>query len=64
VLYFDCGAEDERLPHNRDFRRRLSSLRIRHDFTEPRGGHDWTFWDQRLPSSLAFIAHALGISSD
>jgi S-formylglutathione hydrolase FrmB len=60
-ILLDCGTEDPLLPHNRDFRRRLSQLRVRHDYLEPKGGHDWEYWDQRLQASLPFIAKSLAL---
>jgi S-formylglutathione hydrolase FrmB len=61
ALYFDCGQKDLLLAHNREWRKRLQSLRIPHEWVEFEGDHDWDSWDQRLPASLDFIAKSLGI---
>jgi S-formylglutathione hydrolase FrmB len=59
ALFMDCGQEDDLLPHNRDLHRRLTSLRVRHEFIESPGDHDWEFWDLRLPDLLAFTEKSL-----
>ena len=61
ALSLDCGLEDPLLAHNREFHRRLTSQRIRHEYAESAGGHTWDYWDSRLPSTLDFTARALGV---
>lgn len=64
ALMLDCGSEDPLLPHNRDLRRRLSGFRIRHEFSEPKGGHNWNYWEERLPATLSFLSRALGLKEE
>jgi S-formylglutathione hydrolase FrmB len=59
-LMLSCGQDDPSLAQNREFHRRLSSLRIRHDFSEHPGGGGWEFWNSRLPAALAFIERNFG----
>ncbi len=61
ALMIDCGQDDDLLPHNREFHRRLTQLRIRHDFTDRPGGHNWSYWDSRLPGLLTFMSKHLNL---
>jgi putative tributyrin esterase len=63
ALYLDCGRSDPLLAHNRDFRKRLNALRIRHDYHEAPGGHDWRYWDSRLPEVLTFLSRSLEVEA-
>lgn len=54
-LRFDCGTDDRLLGGNRDLHRCLDSHGIPHEYSEHPGGHDWNYWQQRLPHSLRFF---------
>ncbi len=54
-LYLDCGAQDSFLPINRDFAALLQKKHIPYEYHELPGGHDWAYWDQRLPQVLKLI---------
>jgi S-formylglutathione hydrolase FrmB len=61
AIRFDCGTEDALLEHNRAFHRHLQKLRIKHEYKEFSGGHDWAYWDTHIQEALKFHAAALGI---
>lgn len=51
-LLFDCGLEDTPwLEINRKVHRHLS---VDHEYREYPGGHDWAYWEARLPGLLNF----------
>ena len=57
ALYLDCGTEDEFALHDgaaylHDV---LAARRIEHEYYRGPGHHDFAFWRDRLPKSLAFL---------
>jgi putative tributyrin esterase len=58
ALRIDCGTEDALLEHNRRFHQHLETLAIPHQYAEFPGGHNWTYWDQRIQEALRFHAEA------
>ncbi|HEY5936981.1 MAG TPA: alpha/beta hydrolase family protein [Kofleriaceae bacterium] len=56
-LYLDCGTEDEFALHNHAayLHDLLLDKKIDHEYFSGPGRHDFTFWAQRLPKSLAFL---------
>jgi len=51
-IYLDCGAQDSFLGINRRFANLLQSRGIRYEYHELPGGHEWQYWDGRLPTVL------------
>ena len=49
-LFLTCGEQEGLLPPNRSFAALLDSRHFRFEFHVVPGGHDWTQWDERLPS--------------
>lgn len=58
-LYLACGTEDPHFPENRDFADLLQKRKVRHQFMELPGVHDWNFWDQQLPPLLETWWHSM-----
>ena len=56
AIYIDCGTEDEfRLQHGASYLHELLESRgITHSFQLLPGGHDFSFWADRIDDSLAF----------
>jgi putative tributyrin esterase len=54
-LRIDCGTEDPLLDHNRTLHAALSDAGIAHHYEEYPGGHEWSYWEARLPATLAFF---------
>ncbi len=59
-IYFDCGVDDPFLGANERFAELLGSRRIGFEFVAAPGGHDWDYWESRLPSLLDHAEHAFG----
>jgi putative tributyrin esterase len=55
-LRIDCGTEDPLLHHNRTLHAKLNDAGIEHSYTEYRGGHEWPYWEARLPETLLHFA--------
>jgi S-formylglutathione hydrolase FrmB len=53
-LAFDCGTDDPLLAANRAFHAHLGALGVAHTYVEKPGGHDWTYWSDRLADHLRF----------
>ena len=58
-IRIDCGVEDTLLDDNRLLHDKLASLRIKHEYEEFPGGHDWDYWDAHVQDALAFHARHL-----
>ena len=55
-FYFDCGSQDGFLDANRRLSTTLSVQGIAHEFNEIAGGHDWDYWNGRVPSLLEMVS--------
>jgi len=51
-VYLDCGTEDFLINSNRDFAALLLEKKIRHEFRQLPGAHDWKFWDAQVQEFL------------
>jgi S-formylglutathione hydrolase FrmB len=62
-IYFDCGTEDQFGfdAGARAFHDLLSAKKIPHEFHLYPGGHDWTYFAEHFPASLAFHSRAFAI---
>lgn len=54
-LYFDCGTEDSLIPLNTGFHQYLNSISYPHAYKEFPGEHNWSYWKEHLPDTLAFF---------
>lgn len=54
-IRFDCGVDDYFMEHNRAFAKHLTEKRIRHEFNELPGAHNWEFWNAHVPDALRFL---------
>ena len=63
-IYFDCGTEDEFGfdAGARAFHDLLAAKKIPHEFHLYPGGHDWTYFAEHFPASLAFHSRAFGLT--
>ncbi len=59
ALYFDCGADDFLIEHNRRFHARLAELGVAHTYKEFPGTHCWEYWDKHISAALLFHARKL-----
>ncbi|HEX9962680.1 MAG TPA: alpha/beta hydrolase family protein [Pyrinomonadaceae bacterium] len=51
-LYFDCGTEDFLAQNNREFMNLLVEKKIRHEYRQLPGGHNWIYWDAQVQEFL------------
>jgi S-formylglutathione hydrolase FrmB len=51
-IYFDCGTEDFLFQSNRDFADLLIEKKIKHEFRQLPGRHDWTYWNAQVQQFL------------
>jgi S-formylglutathione hydrolase FrmB len=51
-LYLDCGKADPWLGSNRELVSELVKSGIKHNYEEVDGGHDWAYWERRIPNVL------------
>ncbi|QNK61578.1 prolyl oligopeptidase family serine peptidase [Pedobacter sp. PAMC26386] len=56
-LIIDCGLNDPLLEINRSLHRKLTELKIEHDYTERPGAHDAAYWSKASAFQLLFIHH-------
>ncbi|MCA0374088.1 MAG: esterase family protein [Gemmatimonadetes bacterium] len=60
AIYFDVGADDPWLAHNRDFNATLAALGVPRRYGEFAGGHTWTYWRTHAEDSLGFLLAIVG----
>jgi S-formylglutathione hydrolase FrmB len=51
-LYLDCGTEDFLYANNREFSELLRQKRVRHEFRQLPGNHDWGYWNKQIQEIL------------
>jgi len=51
-IYIDCGTEDFLFKSNRDFVNLLIEKKVRHEYRQLPGAHDWKFWDAQIQEFL------------
>lgn len=52
AVYFECGLSDQFLEVNRELERAFRDHGLTAEYKEVPGGHDWEYWDERLPNLL------------
>ena len=62
-LSIDCGVDDSMLHESRHFHTVLDELHIPHSYVEEPGGHNWEYWNARVPNLIAWACAALGIET-
>ncbi|MGQ0543405.1 MAG: alpha/beta hydrolase [Blastocatellia bacterium] len=58
-LYIDCGTEDFLFQNNRDFISLLVEKKIRHEFRQLPGAHNWIYWDSQVQEFLRLADRSL-----
>lgn len=54
-LYLNCGGKDDFLTINRELVHQLKRKKIKFQYYEKPGGHDWEYWDKELKELLSII---------
>jgi S-formylglutathione hydrolase FrmB len=53
-IRIDCGADDLLIAHNRTLHESLDANGVTHSWDEYPGGHEWAYWNARLPDTIRF----------
>jgi len=61
AIWLDCGVDDGLLPDNQALHAHLKKLRIKHQYHEYPGTHNWAYWDEHIQDALAFHRQVLGL---
>ncbi len=64
AIRFDVGASDHLLAYNRRFHALLEELGIAHQYEEVEGGHQWSYVNRQLPTTLAFLTQRLAAAAE
>ena len=51
-VYLSCGTEDFLFQNNRDFVNLLVEKKVKHEYRQLPGAHDWRFWDPQIQEFL------------
>ena len=54
-LRFDCGLDDPLLESNRQLHAALRADEIPHQYEEFPGGHEWSYWQKHVETTLRFV---------
>ncbi|MBK7884199.1 MAG: esterase family protein [Chitinophagaceae bacterium] len=54
-LIIDCGINDFFIASNRLVHKKMNELKIKHDYTERPGEHNWDYWKNSIPYQLLFF---------
>ena len=55
AIIFDCGTEDFFLTDNKALHAKMLQLKIKHDYIERPGKHDWNYWGNAVVYQLLFF---------
>ncbi len=51
-LYVACGTEDFLFSNNQEFMKTLSEKKVKHEYRQAPGTHNWVFWDAQIQEFL------------
>jgi len=54
-IIIDCGTEDFFYNNNKDLHQKMMALKIKHDYIERPGKHDWNYWTNAIEYQLYFF---------
>lgn len=55
AIILDCGTEDFIVAMSRETHEKMLKLKIRHDYTERPGKHDWEYWANALQYQMLYF---------
>lgn len=61
AIWMDCGQSDALLRDNQTLHKHLKKLKIKHEYHEFPGDHNWAYWDEHIQQALEFHRKTLGI---
>lgn len=57
AIIIDCGTEDFFYADNRTLHEKMLKLKIKHDYIERPGKHDWNYWGNAVQYQLLFFSN-------
>ena len=54
-IIFDCGDKDIFIDTNRRLHQKMMQLKIKHEYIERPGEHNWQYWSNAIPFQLLFF---------
>lgn len=57
AVIFDCGIDDFFYTVNRNLHEKMLQLKIKHDYIERPGVHDWNYWSNSIQFQLLFFSN-------
>ena len=54
-IIFDCGTEDFFYEINKNLHQKMLQLKIKHDYIERPGKHDWNYWGNAVKYQILFF---------
>lgn len=54
-IIFDCGVDDFFIEANRKVHKKLLDLKIKHDYIERDGAHNWNYWSNSIKYQTLFF---------
>ena len=63
-IMLDIGVDDFFIEQNRKLHQALLAQRIRHDYVERPGGHDWHYWQKVIPYQFLFLTSHMQPASE
>ncbi|TMO46527.1 MULTISPECIES: alpha/beta hydrolase family protein [unclassified Pseudoalteromonas] len=60
AIMLDIGVDDFFVEQNRALHQAMLKLRIRHDYIERPGSHDWHYWNKVIPYQFLFLTTHMG----
>jgi len=61
AIRYDCGTDDGLIDGNRRFHRHLLKRKIKHQYREYPGEHNWDYWDAHVQEAIRFHAKHLAL---
>jgi len=55
AIIFDCGVDDFFYENNKELHKKLVALKVKHDYIERPGKHDWQYWSNAVEYQLYFF---------
>jgi len=55
VIIFDCGVDDFFYENNKALHQKLVAMKVKHDYIERPGKHEWSYWSNAIEYQLLFF---------
>ena len=64
AISFECGVDDFFIHVNRALHQKLLTLKIKHDYTERPGNHNWEYWNNAIWYEMLFFRNYFANSTN